>query len=174
MSIGSSVRSSASLASRRTTDTTSESDISIQNEKHFQKSGHFREKSSLVLKDERHRQEGRQRKPRIPTGRVRPYEGMNKNNNSNKNGDLDLSYIKDKLQDILEDENYWAGSSNQSSEIHSVASSRNNSTYSAQSRKTISESSDSSVSNNSRWGRNNKEAIQLKTFFHKCYLTFEG
>ena len=150
MSIGSSVRSSASLASRRTADTTSESDVSIQSEKHFQ-NGRFREKATFVIKDECQRQGGRMRKPRVATGRVRPInEGFNKNNNSNKSSDLDLSYIKDKLQDILEDENYWAGSSNQSSEINSIVSSRNTSTYSAQSRKTISGSSESSVPTNSR------------------------
>ena len=158
MSIGSSVRSSASLAGRRTADTcTSESDVSIQSDKYLQ-NGRFRDDNfdkmkAIAMKDGII---GRVRKPRVPTGRVRPLtEKLNKNNNSNKNGDLDFHYITNKLQGILEDEDYWAGSSNQSSEINSSVttpncdfSTRNTSAYSAHSRKTVSESSDSSLPRN--------------------------
>ena len=58
----------------------------------------------------------RTRKPRA--GRVGPTnERINGNNNSNKTGELDFGYLNEKLKDILEADDYWAESSNQSSSL---------------------------------------------------------
>ena len=160
MSIGSSLRSSASTVGRQISNSASETDISVRADKYLNgkqrnKAGKFEIANEVAAARTR---QMRSRKPRVAAGKVAPVSDKryNRNNNSNHNGDLDCNYITTKLQALIEDDDYWAGSSNQSSEVNSSGTtpvrdftSRNASAYSSQySWKSKSESSDTTRSTN--------------------------
>ncbi|CAK8672927.1 unnamed protein product [Clavelina lepadiformis] len=109
--LSSSVRSSTTQHRRHSSDTQSEIDVTIKNELHL--NGHKTKRANFVeTTNETTRGHRRVRRPH--GGKIAPSRGgKNVNNNSIYVGDF--SFGSDKLDAVVEGEDYWAESSNQSS-----------------------------------------------------------